>query len=245
VFDASEAKHQGKGRGKGTAKRSAGAAAILVALFPNLGAQVVSSLSNSSTAHACLRALQSRGAWNTASSQTPSSAESAPFTLGRVTDTDRLWRAWGHSPGPKGRLEQLQASWVFSDGDDAATHNRASACVLVDGFFQSTALYERRHAYVKHLFHIETTPEPTAVSSLRPLLPPPAADTAAGKTSPSRRATSGVSGGRSSAAASWQNQWIHHPMLGSSPLRAPNSKDAVVHLRTCEANRGSASDLRC
>lgn len=232
VFDASEANGKGQGRGKGNAKRSAGAAAILVALFPNLNAQVASKLSNSSTAHACVTALQSPNAWGTASSS--SSTEISSFTLGRVTDIDRLWRAWGHFPGPKGRSEQLRAPWAFHR-DDGGGNDRPSACVLVDGFFQSTALYEQRHAYVNHLFEVGATIELADASSPPLLLPPPAADTAAGKPSPPRRGGSTL--GRQS--------WLRHPMLGPSPLRAPTFNDAVVHLRTCEANRGGASNLRC
>jgi len=192
---------------------------------------VASNLSNSSTAHACVAALQSPNAWGTASSL--SSTEISSFTLGRVTDIDRLWRAWGHSPGPKGRSEQLRAPWAFNS--DGGGNDRPSACVLVDGFFQSTALYEQRHAYVNHLFEVDTTIEPADASPPPLLLPPPAADTAAGKPSPPRRVSSTL--GRQS--------WLRHPMLGPSRLRAPTLDDAVVHLRTCEANRGGASNLRC
>jgi hypothetical protein len=208
VLDPSE----GSGRGKGSAKRSAGAAAILVALFPNLRARLESNVTNSSAAHGCLAALRS---------PTEGAAVGLPFAVGRITDIDRLWRQWGQPPGPSGRLAQFHSPWAFGAA--------GAACVLVDGYFQATALYERRRAYVAWLLHVDTAASPS--------YPPPIEPTAAdgGQPRASRRAA---------AAAAARASWLHHPLLGPSPLRPPGPRDAVVHLRTCEANRGAASDLK-
>ena len=250
--------------------RSSGASALLWRLFPALrresvffGAASAAPEQRDAAVETCVGAIRS--------SLTPAAPSgAAPTVASSNVRVIKLSDKRGSGSG--GFVQQFRPlSYVRSDGNGAGDDSPATECVFVDGFFQDPFLYERSRDQVKRLFRMtveEQQPrsqeELDSFSSSAPAVRHPMLDalekwsTASGdfdeergkqqkmqqtekkqKTVDSkeddkeekRRSARGGGGGGGGAS-------------GGGVLRVGSSREAVVHLRTCEGNRGGINSRR-
>ena len=186
---------------KGQVKRSAGSERMLRTMFP---AGFGEENSGSRAVEVCRQAILSQDVSRT-----------NPVTTIDVSDISRKWRQTS-----KNFFDQWGVLAAMSELGRPGAKGKAGApnCILVDGYFQQTWLYEAWRPQLTRILRpnmLRVTDEPNK---------------------PPSGARSSIKGSADTATRSV----MRHPALPHSSMMAPGHRDAVLHVRTCESNRPHA-----